>query len=93
MEKKIVLTMLPSKDIVIEANGDESMRISKDNRTVKADDIYNLLNYSRDDTYVIESQNPEEKDAPVLGFFTDLIKDITNQLHKMGEDGDDSDEI
>ena len=43
MEKKIILTMHKSKNIDIVLDNDHRISIEKDNRSVKADDIYNLL--------------------------------------------------
>ena len=76
MEKKIVLTMQPSKDIDIVVNDHDGMTIGKDQRTVRADDIYNLLAYSRGDIFCVESVNTEGKDGPVLQFFTELFQEI-----------------
>ena len=45
MEKKIVLTMRQSKDIDVVINDQCEITISKDQRMVKADDIYNLLSF------------------------------------------------
>ena len=85
MEKKIVLTMLPSKDIDIVINDYDGMTIGKDNRTVKADDIYNLLAYERGDTYTVTDVNEQNIDVPVLKFFTELFQDITERLNRMSE--------
>lgn len=95
MEKKIVLTMQPSKDIDIVVNDHDGMTIGKDQRTVRADDIYNLLAYSRGDIFCVESVNTEGKDGPVLQFFTELFQEIINRLNKLSEnnnDGQDEDD-
>lgn len=80
MEKKIVLTMLPSKDINIAVNDKVMLTVSKNNRTIKADDIYRLLDYKIDDTYTIETVNEDILDAPVLKFFANLLQDIINRI-------------
>lgn len=72
--------MLPSKDIDIAVNDEIILTVSKDNRTVKADDIYRLLDYKIDDTYTIETVNENNLDAPVLKFFADLLQDIVNRI-------------
>ena len=92
MEKKIVLTMLPSKDIGIVINEHNGMTIGKDNRNVKADDIYNLLAYERGDIYTVESINESDKDGPVLQFFAELLRDITDRLNRMSESQGDSED-
>ena len=93
MEKKIVLTMLPSKDIDVTLDENSRMTIKKDNRAVSADAIYNLLGYENGDTFVVESVNDKRLDTPVLQFFTELIRDITNRLNRLSENwSDDEDE-
>lgn len=89
MEKKIILTMQPSKDIDIVVNDHDVMTIGKDQRMVKADDIYNLLAYSRGDVFCVESVNKEGKDSPVLQFFTELFQEIIDRLNKLSENNDD----
>ena len=89
MEKKITLTMQSNKDIDVVLNDHDGMTIDKGNRTVRADVIYNLLGYERGDTYTVECVNEHNADAPVLQFFTELIKDITDRLNRLSEDQDD----
>ena len=93
MEKKIILTMQPSKDIDIVLNEHDGITIGKENRIVKADDIFNLLKYERGDIYTVESFNAQNLDAPVLKFFTELFCDITERLNRLSESqSDDEDE-
>ena len=88
MDKRIILKMLPSKDINISVDEGNTITISKDNRSVKADDIYRLINFSRGDKYTVESQNEENVDAPVLKFFEELLSDIVKKLNQI-EDSDE----
>lgn len=87
MEKRITIKMLPTKDIEIsmEEAKESIITISKDNRTIKAEDIYSLLDFSRGDTFTVRSQNEVELDAPVLEFFEKLISDISKKLNKLPE--------
>ena len=80
MEKKINLEMLASKDIEIKVNGDIEHTIKKEKRIIRADDIYNIINYSNGDTYVIEETNRNGVDVPVLKFFVELFEEIINAL-------------
>ena len=90
MDKKIVLKMLPSKDITVSIEDGNTITISKDNRSVKADDIYRLINFSRGDKYTIESQNETNVDATVLKFFEELLSDIVKKLNRIADsDGDE----
>jgi hypothetical protein len=86
--------MQPSKDIEVVLNDYDRFTIGKDQRSVKADDIYNLLAYSRGDTYTVESVNEKNVDVPVLQFFTELFGDITNRLNRISGDqeGEDDEE-
>lgn len=92
MEKRIVLTMQPSKDIAIVLNDQDGITIGNDNRSVKADDIYSLLDYKRGDIYTIKSINEFNKDGPVLQFFTQLLREITDRLNRMSESHGDSED-
>ncbi len=90
MDKKIVLKMLPSKDINVSIEGGNMITISKDNRSVKADDIYRLIDFSRGDKYSVESQNETNVDATVLKFFEELLSDIVKKLNRIADsDGDE----
>ena len=85
MEKKIILTMHKSKNIDIVLDNDHRISIEKDNRSVKADDIYNLLSYKIGDTFIVKSVNEQNLDEPVLKFFTELIRDITDHLNQLSK--------
>ena len=83
MEKKIVLSMRPNKDIVITMNNVEKLTIESSNRNIDASAIYKLLDYSKNDTYTVESLNEPNIDKPVLSFFSNLIIDIADKLRSM----------
>ena len=80
MEKKISLEMLGSKDIEVKVNEDKKHTIKKERRIIRADDIYNIINYSNGDTYAIEETNSHGIDAPVLKFFVELFQEIVKGL-------------
>ena len=80
MEKKISLEMLVSKDIEIKVNEEKKHTIKKEKRKIRADDIYNIINYSKGDTYVIKKINSHGIDAPVLNFFVELFEEIVNGI-------------
>lgn len=92
MEKKIIVKMLSSKDIEVNVADSAKLIINKDNRTVKADDIYRLIDYSRGDTYSVDSINDENLDAPVHQFFYQLILDIVECLNRISE-SEEEDEL
>ena len=83
MDKEIVLEMQSCKDIVVSTGDGKTLIIPKDNRSIKADDIYRLINFSRGDKYTVKSLNEENIDAPVLKFFEELIVDIVEKLNRI----------
>lgn len=87
MDKNIVLEMKDNKDIVISVNNKEKLSIKKNSRKIKAEDIFDLLNYSIGDSFNINIVNTNNLDAPVVDFFGELLKDITNKLME-GENED-----
>ena len=90
MDKKIVLKMLPSKDINVSIEDGNTITIAKDNRSVKADDIYRLIDFSRGDKYTVNSQNETNVDTAVLKFFEELLSDIVKKLNRIADsDGDE----
>lgn len=89
MDKKVILKMLPTRDIVISVEGGRSITIAKDNRSINANEIYNLLDFSRGDKITVESENEAEIDTPVLDFFKELITDIAQKLNKIAEYDED----
>lgn len=80
MDKKIILKMHENKDIEVTVNGETMLMIEKNDRKIKACDIFNLLNHSTGDCYSIEVANKNNIDAPVINFFSDLLNDITARL-------------
>lgn len=87
MDKNIVLEMKDNKDIVISVNNQEKISIKKNSRKIKAEDIFDLLDYSIGDSFNINIVNTNNLDAPVVDFFGELLKDITNKLME-GENED-----
>lgn len=89
MDKKIKLIMDENKDIIININDIEKIKIEFNSRSIKADDIFNLLNYNKGDTYTYEILNENNYDAPVIEFFKNLLYEITSKL----ENNDGTDQI
>ncbi|MGD6731625.1 MAG: hypothetical protein ACPKMZ_11200 [Pleomorphochaeta sp.] len=81
MDKKIKLEMNSNKDIVISVNGEKKILINKDDRKISADEIFELLSYSKGDIFSFEVVNEKDYDSPVIGFFHDLLVDITNKIN------------
>ena len=79
--------MKDNKDIVISVNNQEKLSIKNNSRKIKAEDIFDLLDYSIGDSFNINIVNINNLDAPVVDFFGELLKDITNKLME-GENED-----
>ncbi len=65
---------------IINVNGNEKFKISKENRTLNAKDIYDILDYSLGDTYTYDEIKNVGKDALVLSKIKDLFEQITNKI-------------
>lgn len=81
MEKTINILFTKEKDIVISMENGQSIIIHKDNRTISADDLYNLIDFSRGDKYIINKLS-ETGDASYK-FFVELVEDIISKINKM----------
>jgi len=80
MDKKIILTMQDNKDISVKVNNKEKFIISHDNRSINANDIFELLEYSSGDSYLVNIVNEKKRDVVVIQFFSELLKDIISKL-------------
>jgi ABC-type phosphate transport system auxiliary subunit len=80
MNKNIDISMNEQKDIIISVNEVQKLLIKNDNRVIKGEDIYNMLDFTIGDTYSYKALNEEGKDKNVLEFVRNLIKKITDQI-------------
>lgn len=86
MHKIITFENNESKDIIVKVNGNEKFQILSKTKTIKAMDIYNLLDYSCGDTFEtrIENKNMlESGDLSVIEFFKKLLDDIIEQVNQI----------
>lgn len=81
MDKKIKIEMKENKDIVISVNNDEKITIKKDNRKIQANEIFELLSYSKYDNFSFDIVNEKNYDVPVLQFFHELLAEIVSKLN------------
>lgn len=80
MNKIITLKMKEDKDLVILRDGREMISISKDNRTIKANEVFDLFDYNVGDSYEIKLENEKSLDEQVINFFYDLLHEISVQI-------------
>ena len=88
MEKTIKLVMENNKEIEILVNGVTKLRIDE-RRSIKADEIFSLLDFSMGDHYSVEKENPFKRDEAVLNFFSDVISDIIGRLNEFSIEDED----
>lgn len=65
---------------------DKTITIRKDKREIKAEEIYNMLDYKIGDKYKLEKLNNNNIDPNVFDLFYDLLQDIVNKLNKHSDE-------
>lgn len=83
MEKKIDLIMKENGDIEILCDKILKYTISHNDRQITATCIIDIFDFNLGNTYKINKQNPNNKDAPVLDFFTQLLTDIAQKVNSI----------
>jgi hypothetical protein len=85
MEKIIKLKMDKTKTLHILLNGSEKHKIPVNNRSITAEKIYELIDFSVDDHYTIQKENEGDVDIdkPVMDCFCDLFTDIITKVNKL----------
>ena len=78
--KNIKLEMKDNKNIGISVNNNEQIIIKKEARNIKAEEIFNLLDYSKGDIFSVSIENKKNYDGPVITFFQELIEEITKKI-------------
>ena len=85
MEKNIKLVLTENKDIEIYVNSINKFKIPSDKKEITAEEIYNIFDYTRGDTYTVTSENIPDADKPVLGFFKSLFEEIKEGIDNFSE--------
>ena len=83
MEKTIKLKMEKNKSLKIYINGKEKHLISRDNRSISADKIYEIMAFTIGDHFTIASECEDDTDKPVLDFFKDLFDKIAEKINAL----------
>ncbi len=84
MEKIIKLKMNKDKALIIFLNDEEKYTIESNKRSLNAEKIYEILDYSKGDHYLVESENEYAIDPQVLEFFEGLLKEIVGKVNEIG---------
>lgn len=86
MDKVIKLVMENDKSIRIYVNDQDTHLIEAKNRSIKADKIYQIMDFNLGDHYTVESSNESGVDNQVLMFFEKLISDIADKINAIAID-------
>lgn len=68
-QKNIKLEMKDNKNIGISVNNNEQIIIKKEARNIKAEEIFNLLDYSKGDIFSVSIENKKIMMVQLLLFF------------------------
>jgi flagellar biosynthesis/type III secretory pathway protein FliH len=88
MEKTIKLIMENDKTLKIYINKEEKYIIEAQKRSITAEKIYEIMDFSIGDHYSIVSENEGNVDAQVLDFFTELCKEIIEKVNALNQNED-----
>lgn len=92
MENKIKLVMNDDKSINIFCNDDLKKTIKENDREISAEEIYDILDYKRGDSYNIITENEKVIDKPVLSFFQELFENISVRINDLNKSEVDDEE-
>lgn len=81
MEKVIKLVMSTDKSVKLFINDVEKHIIDTGNRSISADKIYDIMEFTVGDKYTVVSENPSGADVQVLEFFTELLTDVSKKVN------------
>lgn len=82
MEKAIKLKMNEDRTISIFLNDEEKHKIAEE-RSISADEIYNILCYEQGDVFTLQQDNTTGIDKDVLDFFFGLFKDVIDRVNSL----------
>jgi len=85
MEKIIEIIMNDNESIGISVNGEMKHTIVKENRSLLARELYDIINFAKGNTYVVISENASNYDVAVLDFFKSLLSDIVEKVNKLND--------
>lgn len=81
MVKVIKLVMNADRSIGIMVNEKEKATIEPHNRSISADKIYEIFEFTSGDQYSVVTENVSEVDNHVIEFFADLLKDVAKKVN------------
>jgi hypothetical protein len=87
MDKVIKLIMNADKSISILVNDEEKIIIDAQNRSISAEKIYEIIDFTIGDCYKVISENKSSVDTQVLEFFYGLLTDVITKVNTISVDG------
>lgn len=89
MVKTIEFELLENQDICIKVNSEEKLTIKNDNRSLNGKSIYDILDYSRGDTYIFNINTPEGKNLDAINVLKELFEEIVNGITSLEVQAED----
>ena len=83
MEKTINLIMKNDKSLYIYVNDEEKCVIPNTNRSITAEKIYDIINFTKGDHYAVTDKCDDRNDKQVVEFFANLFRDITGKINQL----------
>lgn len=83
MVNKLKLKMNQSRSIQILVNKETKHIITSNNRVISAKQIYDLLDYKKDQQYEVEMENNHKVDEVVLDYFKKFFCDICDRINQL----------
>lgn len=93
MDKNIIISRDNTDTILIKVNGDEKLKILKDNREINAKDIYDCFSYEIGDIFSVDPLDSTISENDVIKTLENLLKQIAQSLNELTESMGDSNTI
>ena len=81
MEITIKLPMGQDKSLKIYVNDKEKQIIEAQSRSISAEKIYEIVDFTTGNHYTVVSENEGNVDVQVLKFFSDLFTEIADKIN------------
>ena len=93
MDKNIIISRDSTDAILLIVNGNEKLKIPKDNREINAKDIYDCFSYEIGDKFSVDPLDEPLSGNDVIKTLETLLKQITQSLNELTDSMGDSNTI
>lgn len=83
MDKNIIISRDSTDTILLAVNGNEKLKIPKDNREINAKDIYDCFSYEIGDKFSVDPLDATISDNDVIKTLEILLKQIAQSLNEL----------